>query len=136
MTNKEGEILLKASFKIFKRDVKSALEDRDYNMVIRRAQESVELALKGMLKILGFEYPKIHHVGDVFKEKIQEKGIRIEKDVLDEIEEISLRLAQAREASFYFEKVFGRKEAKKAYEDAKYVLDIIKKLKRKIFKEK
>lgn len=73
---------------------------------------------------------EILYVGDVFKEKIQEKKIKIEENKLNKIEEISLWLAQAREASFYFEKVFDKKDAEKAYKDAKFLLETIKFLKK------
>ena len=46
MTNKEmGEELLRMARKLFYRDVQGAWRDSDYNMVVRRAQEVVELAL-------------------------------------------------------------------------------------------
>jgi len=35
-----------------------ALEDGSYNLTVRRAQESVELVLKGLLRIIGIEYPR------------------------------------------------------------------------------
>ena len=44
-----------------------ALEDGEYPYVIRQAQESVELALKGALKLIGVEPPKWHDVGPILK---------------------------------------------------------------------
>jgi HEPN domain-containing protein len=39
-----------------------------YSDVIREAQEIVELALKGMLRLAGIEPPKIHDVGGLLLE--------------------------------------------------------------------
>ena len=39
------------------------LRERAYSDVVREAQEVVELALKGVLRVLGVEPPKIHDVG-------------------------------------------------------------------------
>lgn len=45
MTNREsGKKLIKEAERIFTRDLKAAVEDEDYNMVVRRAQEVVEMA--------------------------------------------------------------------------------------------
>ncbi|HID28600.1 MAG TPA: HEPN domain-containing protein, partial [Desulfobacterales bacterium] len=35
-----------------------------WNRAVRSAQEAVEHCLKGLLKIMGVEYPKEHDVGD------------------------------------------------------------------------
>lgn len=45
---------------IFRRDAQGALNEKDFNMVVRRAQEAADLTLKGILKILGGDYPKVH----------------------------------------------------------------------------
>jgi len=46
VTNREaGEELVFAARRLFDRDVQNAWRDQDYNMVVRRAQEVVELAL-------------------------------------------------------------------------------------------
>lgn len=41
-------------------DASRALERGSWNTVIRRSQEAVELSLKGVLRMMGVEYPKIH----------------------------------------------------------------------------
>ncbi len=131
MTNKEeGRELINQAERIFERDVGSALKDRDYNLVIRRAQEAVELALKGALKILGIEYPKVHDVGDIFAKRVKEKGVGIKDDVCDKIRKISLWLSETREPSFYFERIFTKEDALKAQKDAGFVVNKI----REIFK--
>ncbi len=44
------------------RDFKVALDDKDCNTAIRRAQESAEFAVKGALLLLGIDPPKTHQV--------------------------------------------------------------------------
>jgi len=43
----EGEKLIGESERILRREVEGALGERDFNMAVRRAQDAVELALKG-----------------------------------------------------------------------------------------
>lgn len=127
MTNRErGEKLINQAEKVFERDLKSASETEDHNMVVRRAQETVELALKGALKVLGVDYPKVHDVGSIFAEQARKKGIQVTKESLGRIERISLWLAQARAPSFYGERDYGREDSRKALEDAEFVLKEIK----------
>ncbi len=59
-------------------------------MAVRRAQEGVELALKGALKLLGVDYPKVHDVAPVFSEQVQRKRGSVDAGVLERIEEVSL----------------------------------------------
>ncbi|MEW6685561.1 MAG: HEPN domain-containing protein [Candidatus Edwardsbacteria bacterium] len=128
MTNKEeGVELINQATRIFKRDVTSALRDADYNLVVRRSQEVVELALKGALKILGIDYPKVHHVGDIFRKTISRKGVKITDEVCQKIERISLWLSETREPSFYFERRFRKEDGLKARKDAGFVMREIKK---------
>ncbi|RMG00780.1 MAG: HEPN domain-containing protein [Nitrospirae bacterium] len=44
------------------------LEEDDYSDVIRKAQEIVELSLKGILRQIGIDPPKWHDVGSVLQE--------------------------------------------------------------------
>lgn len=127
MTNREnGERLIKEAERVFARDLKSAWEEKDYNLTVRRAQEVVELVLKGALKILGVDYPKIHDVGPVFKEQARSKLAHIKEDTLERVLEISFWLGEARAPSFYLEKDYGEGDAQKALEDAEFVLKEIK----------
>ena len=121
-TNKEqGERLLREAQWIFEKDLKSALDEKNHNLAVRRAQEVVELSLKGCLRILGIDYPKVHDAGLVF---IREAGrnLSFDKSTLTEIERISRWLSEARAPSFYGEKDVTLEDAKKAFEDAAFVL--------------
>lgn len=46
---------------------KSAFEDQDYPITIRRAQECVELSLKAILRSIAIEYPRDHDVGEALE---------------------------------------------------------------------
>ncbi|MFZ6017746.1 MAG: HEPN domain-containing protein [Nitrospirota bacterium] len=105
MTNREsGERLIREAERIFSRDLKAAKDDMDHNMTVRRAQEVVGLILKGALKVLGIDYPKVHDVGEVFVQRVREKYPPTDKEVLERIRIISMWLSEARAPSFYFEK--------------------------------
>lgn len=69
----EGGKLIHEGERVLRRDVQNALNEGDFNMAVRRAQEGVELALKGALKLLGVDYPKAHDVATVFSEHVQRK---------------------------------------------------------------
>ena len=68
-----GKDLILTAKRIMERDLQEAWQDNDANIVVRRAQEVVELVLKGALKILGIEYPKIHDVGKIFEQMVKRK---------------------------------------------------------------
>lgn len=101
------------------------MEEKNYNLAVRRAQEVVELSLKGCLRILGIDYPKVHDAGFVFVREAGNK-LRFKEDSLREIERISKWLSEARAPSFYGERDFTSEDAKKAFEDAAFVLSEIK----------
>ncbi len=125
-TNMEqGEKLLKEADWIFEKDLKNAMEEGSYNLAVRRAQEVVELSLKGCLRMLGIDFPKVHDAGFVFAIEAGKK-LSFKKDALKEIERISRWLAEARAPSFYGERDFTSGDAKKAFEDAAFVLKEIK----------
>jgi len=82
--------------------------------VVREAQELVELALKGMLRAVGIDPPKVHDVGGALltsRERFPE-GLD-----LDELARISRELRKDRELAFYGAEdlipteAYGREEA-------------------------
>ncbi len=125
-TNREqGEKLLREAQWIFERDLKIAIEEENYNIAVRRAQEVVELSLKGCLRLLGIDYPKVHDAGFVFVLETSKK-LNFKENSLEEIERISKWLSEARAPSFYGEKDFTSEDAKKAFRDAAFVLEEVK----------
>jgi len=109
-----------------------AYERGSWNVVVRRAQEVVELSLKGLLKIMGIEYPKEHDVGDVFERACGEKGIEVEAEALARIKRTSSRLARERAPAFYMDRVYSEGQAKEAKEGAEQVLGMARELKGKL----
>ena len=124
----EGERLVHESGRILQREVQGALNEGDFNIAVRRAQEVVELALKGALKILGVEYPRVHDVAPLFSEQVQKKREGVDAEILGQIEEISLWLSQARVPAFYFERDYGHQDAQQALQDAGFVFTEIRRI--------
>lgn len=117
MTNHEtGERLVREAQRIFERDLKAAWTEGDYNLVIRRAQEVVELSLKGALS----------DVGSVFVEQMQRKGGQLPDTTLFEIQRISAWLSEAPAPAFYLDRVYGETDASRALVEAEYILGEVK----------
>ncbi len=124
-----GRKLIAEARNICNRDVKNAIKDDDYNIAVRRAQEAVELSLKGSLKFLGVDFPKVHDVGPTFVQQVrQKKPAAISDESLTRIEAISLQLSQIRTLSFYFEHGYSKEQAETASVDAAFVLAEVQKL--------
>jgi len=113
-------------------DLSEAYKRKSWNLVIRRAQEVVELCLKGILKMMGIEYPKIHDVGELFARVVRGKIIDIEEEKIKKIKETSANLSRERSRAFYMERDFNKSEAEKAKEDAEKILNWTKRLAIKI----
>jgi len=126
-----GEKLLSEAENIF-HELTNIFERNLPNLAVRRAQEVVEVSLKALLKMMGIEYPKVHDVGNLLEEVIKKRGIKMQGRILERVKKISSYLARDRAPSFYFEKDYTLKEAKKAKEDALDVLDFAKKLAQRI----
>ncbi|MCY4372680.1 MAG: HEPN domain-containing protein [Spirochaetaceae bacterium] len=98
-----------------------------YSDVVREAQEVVELALKGVLRVLGVEPPKIHDVGPLILEYRDRLPGAVQPDA-DRIAEASRWLRKEREFSFYGEvdliptEEYGVEEAERALADARFVV--------------
>lgn len=118
---KSGRTLISNAQQIIERDMQGAWRNGNYNMVIRRAQEAVELSLKGVLRILGIEYPKVHDVGRIFAEAVNKKLKDVSEAEIYKIVYISSHLAEDRSPSFYGEEEFGEEEAEEALHDAQFV---------------
>lgn len=109
------------------------LREDDYSDVIREAQELVEPCIKGMLRFVGIEPPKVHGVGPLLhehKEKFQ--GI-VEEDMV-RIAVVSKELRKERELAFYGDidfipsEEYTEEDAKKAIADACFALETAKRI--------
>jgi len=126
MTNMaNGEQLINEGQRVFRRDVTEAYRDGSYNICVRRAQEAVELMLKGFLQVLGVEYPKVHDVGAIFAERVMIVLPETESALVEQIRDISRRLTNDREPSFYFERLYSEADARKAQQDAQQVSEFV-----------
>lgn len=117
-----GDRLLKDA-EIYYEEMHSMYDKERWNIVMRRAQEVVELSLKGILKMMGIEYPKVHNPAPLVVKLVQEKGIKLEKDMVERILITSEILVKERAPSFYSEKVYSKEDADKAKKGAKEILE-------------
>ena len=109
------------------------LEKEAYSDVVREAQEIVELAVKGMLRAVGVEPPKIHDVGGL----LCEHKDKYTQDIAQEIEKIALiskRLKKERELAFYGDidfiptEEYSKEDAKIAMQEANFVVEMARKV--------
>lgn len=104
-------------------------DDGNHSDVIREAQELVELALKGMLRAVGVEPPKLHDVGGL----LLEHGEKFPADVAGRLAAaaaVSKRLRRERELAFYGDvdfiptEEYSAADAARAYTEAAAVVDL------------
>lgn len=80
--------------------------DQCWNLVVRRCQECVELALKGLLRAVGAEVPKVHDVSGALRRHAN----RLPADLaphIDILVSASRRLREERELAFYGDEETG-----------------------------
>jgi HEPN domain-containing protein len=105
--------------------------DGAWSLAIRRSQEVVELSLKGALRFLGLEVPRVHDLSG-FLRRYRDRLPPVLADNLDRITQISRTLREERETSLYGdeeagftpEELYTKKDAEKAISDATFVLDL------------
>ncbi|MFP4442299.1 MAG: HEPN domain-containing protein [Spirochaetia bacterium] len=104
------------------------MEEKDHSDVVREAQEIVELLLKGVLRKIGIEPPKLHDVGPLIIEH-KEKLIAIASTDVETVAQISKWLRKEREFSFPDDidliptEEYTFSDADKAMEDTCFVMD-------------
>jgi hypothetical protein len=111
-----------------------SLQKGHYHRVIRKCQESTELAVKGIFKYLGLEYPKSHILGRVIKKELSRHGL-FRREELKRMTNISDSLAFDREPAFYGSpdgipagELFDQEDAEEAVEETRWIINIIKKV--------
>ena len=128
MTNESlaKSYLRKASDRLDVLDV--LLNKGAYSDVVREAQELVELALKGMLRAIGIEPPKLHDVGGLLLEHRERFSMDVQARLTD-LADISRRLRKERELAFYGDidfiptEEYSAEDARKARQEAQWVLE-------------
>lgn len=117
------------------KQAQAALEDGVWHLTVRRCQECVEMALKGILRLYGVEVPRIHGGGAFIKEREERFPDWFRRHV-DRLVHISRGLRKDREMSIYGdeelavppERIFSQFDAEHAVESASFVLDVCKRL--------
>ena len=112
-----------------------AIEDGEYPYVIRQAQESVELALKGALRLIGVEPPKWHDLGPLLKD-LRKRFPEWFRSMIDEFASISRELRREREPAMYGDeetatppyKLYSRSDAERALRNARRVVESCRRL--------
>lgn len=100
-----------------------------YSDVVREAQELVELALKGMLRVIGVEPPRIHDVGSLLREH-RAKFPEPVRPHVDRAADISKRLRRERELALYGDvdfiptEEYTLEDATRAEADAGWVVEL------------
>ena len=104
-----------------------------YSNVVREAQEIVELALKGVLRLIGIDPPKWHDVSSIMVEHSDKLPDEFRTN-LDRIVSLSRELRRNRELSFYGDidciptEVYTEDQSRRAMEDATFVVDLASRL--------
>jgi HEPN domain-containing protein len=104
-------------------------EEKDYSDVVRESQETVELALKAMLRFVGIDPPKFHDVGNILLEHRSKFKSEIASE-LPKAATISKRLRKERELSFYGDidfiptQEYSEQDSKIALEGAIWVVSL------------
>lgn len=97
--------------------------------VVRKAQEIVELALKGTLRAIGVEPPKFHDVGGLLLEHSGKLPAAVAGQ-LPRAAGISKRLRRERELSFYGDidfiptEEYSDEDARRAFEEASWIVEL------------
>ena len=87
-------------------EAQAALKRGRYHRVVRLAQESVEFSIKGVLRLLGIEYPKEHDVAGLLEG--EERLPSWFSSQLEHIRRISATLTAQRGLAFYGDERGGR----------------------------
>jgi HEPN domain-containing protein len=111
------------------------MEKEAWNMVVRRSQETVELALKSALLWAQIEVPRIHDVGPILRE-YSNRYPEPFKSRISHLASISRLLRAEREISFYGdeqsgvppESLYTKEDALEALAKAREVLNECQKL--------
>ena len=99
--------------------------------VVREAQETVELALKGLLRACGTEPPRLHDVSDVLLAEVERLPEALRGEVAN-LAAVSRDLRRDRELAFYGAEdltpsdFYSREDALRAVEGARRVIALVR----------
>ena len=122
MTNRERANQLLAEAAEIAGEMRRALERGGWNLAARRAQEVIELVVKGLLNEMGVEYPRTHDPAPVLAETIRRRQVKTDAAFLVWLTTRSGQLAKIRGPAFYLEIQVDEVEGRSAVEAADRVL--------------
>ena len=99
--------------------------------VVRESQETVELALKGLLRAAGIDPPRVHDVADVLESERERLPAELEGEI-DRLAAASRGLRRDRELAFYGAEdltpsdFYKEPDAAEAREAARFVVDCVR----------
>ena len=114
-------------------EAKNALREGLFHKAVRRAQESVELAIKAVLRLMGLDYPKNHEVSGLLEAALKRMNPPQEiQSALPAIKRISLKMALERGPAFYGDEaalkppqqLYRKRDAEEGVRNAEYTLKI------------
>ena len=117
-------------------DLASGFTDRGFpNLAVRAAQDAVELALKGTLRSLGIDVPRVHDLSAFLRARAADLPAGLAPD-LDRLVAVCRRLGVERGRAFYGDELAGvpasaldaPAEAEQAVEDARWVVALCRSL--------
>lgn len=125
--SREAEYLF-SDAQLLRQEAEESKRQEHYHRVVRKCQESVELALKALLLYTGIEYPKVH---DVSKALLTGLAGTVSDETLKTAAEISRKLAAQKGAAFYGTRtvpaaeMFKEEDAESVMTDCDRILKIV-----------
>ena len=131
--DKAGKAMIEDAM-IIAEEARISFEPGHYHRVIRKCQEAAELAVKGLFKYVGIEYPKSHILGRVIKKELSKRNI-LNREELEKLAYISDMLSFDRQPSFYgapdgtpASKLYDAEDATDALEKTSWLIAKVKSL--------
>ena len=127
----EGQAYI-ADARIILSEAEESLGKGHFHRTVRKCQESVELALKGLLRTYGVEYPRRHVFAAVLRRSPVARFVDAKE--LEAIIEIADGLAEEREVSFYgsgqarASQLFSEADARESILHARRVLAFVERV--------
>jgi HEPN domain-containing protein len=123
LTNAERADRLFSEARLIAAEMRHSLEGGGWNLAARRAQEVLELVIKGLLNEMGVEYPRTHDPAPVLVSAIRARGLEVDASFLQWLATLSAELERIRSPAFYPEIIVAEAEAREAVRGAEGLLD-------------
>ena len=132
MTNQELSAAYFSQAKSIIKEMEQHHKAQEWNLVVRRAQEAVELMLKGLMRRAGLEIPRLHDVGNILAREKERLPKKIQSEI-PRIISVSRRLSRERETSFYGDEaqelppseLYTQIDADQARQDVEWLLSVL-----------